>query len=78
MKIGIIGAGNIGATLARKLVASGHDVNYLPPMSFLDTLPLNEIVREEVGTLRKFPEDWEEQMAAAGDDQSPSFHSQLT
>lgn len=26
MKIGIIGAGNIGATLARKLVVSGHDV----------------------------------------------------
>lgn len=26
MKIGIIGAGNIGATLARKLAASGHDV----------------------------------------------------
>lgn len=26
MKIGIIGAGNIGATLARKLVASGHEV----------------------------------------------------
>lgn len=26
MKIGIIGAGNIGATLARKLVASGHGV----------------------------------------------------
>lgn len=26
MKIGIIGAGNIGATLARKLVAGGHEV----------------------------------------------------
>jgi predicted dinucleotide-binding enzyme len=26
MKIGIIGAGNIGATLARKLVGKGHDV----------------------------------------------------
>lgn len=26
MKIGIIGAGNIGATLARKLAASGHDL----------------------------------------------------
>lgn len=26
MKIGIIGAGNIGATIARKLVANGHDV----------------------------------------------------
>ena len=26
MKIGIIGAGNIGATLARKLAASGHAV----------------------------------------------------
>ncbi|WP_315831587.1 NADPH-dependent F420 reductase [Bradyrhizobium prioriisuperbiae] len=26
MKIGIIGGGNIGATLARKLVASGHEV----------------------------------------------------
>jgi predicted dinucleotide-binding enzyme len=26
MKIGIIGAGNIGATLARKLAGSGHDV----------------------------------------------------
>lgn len=26
MKIGIIGAGNIGGTLARKLVAAGHDV----------------------------------------------------
>ncbi|RYG95611.1 MAG: 3-hydroxyisobutyrate dehydrogenase, partial [Alphaproteobacteria bacterium] len=26
MKIGIIGAGNIGGTLARKLVASGHSV----------------------------------------------------
>lgn len=26
MKIGIIGAGNIGATLARKLAASGHDI----------------------------------------------------
>lgn len=26
MKIGIIGAGNIGATLARKLVAAGHEV----------------------------------------------------
>jgi 8-hydroxy-5-deazaflavin:NADPH oxidoreductase len=26
MKIGIIGAGNIGATIARKLAASGHDV----------------------------------------------------
>ncbi|MEK1894282.1 MAG: NAD(P)-binding domain-containing protein [Rhizobium sp.] len=26
MKIGIIGAGNIGATLARKLAASGHEV----------------------------------------------------
>lgn len=26
MKIGIIGAGNIGATLARKLAAAGHDV----------------------------------------------------
>ncbi|WP_253594737.1 NADPH-dependent F420 reductase [Bradyrhizobium elkanii] len=26
MKIGIIGAGNIGSTLARKLAASGHDV----------------------------------------------------
>ncbi|TPI99768.1 hypothetical protein FJ428_22535 [Mesorhizobium sp. B2-8-1] len=27
MKIGIIGAGNIGITLAQKLVASGHAVN---------------------------------------------------
>jgi predicted dinucleotide-binding enzyme len=27
MKIGIIGAGNIGATLARKLAAAGHSVN---------------------------------------------------
>jgi predicted dinucleotide-binding enzyme len=27
MKIGIIGAGNIGATLARKLAAGGHSVN---------------------------------------------------
>ena len=26
MKIGIIGAGNIGASLARKLVAAGHDI----------------------------------------------------
>ena len=26
MKIGIIGAGNIGSTLARKLAACGHDV----------------------------------------------------
>ena len=26
MRIGIIGAGNIGATLARKLAASGHEV----------------------------------------------------
>jgi predicted dinucleotide-binding enzyme len=26
MKIGIIGAGNVGATLARKLIASGHHV----------------------------------------------------
>lgn len=26
MKIGIIGAGNVGATLARKLVATGHEV----------------------------------------------------
>ena len=26
MKIGIIGAGNIGATLARKLAAHGHTV----------------------------------------------------
>lgn len=26
MKIGIVGAGSIGATLARKLVASGHEV----------------------------------------------------
>ena len=26
MKIGIIGAGNIGATLARKLAAGGHEV----------------------------------------------------
>ncbi|WP_221885040.1 NAD(P)-binding domain-containing protein [Variovorax sp. DXTD-1] len=26
MKIGIIGAGNIGACLARKLAASAHDV----------------------------------------------------
>jgi predicted dinucleotide-binding enzyme len=29
MKIGIIGAGNIGATLARKLAASGHEVSRL-------------------------------------------------
>ena len=27
MKIGIIGAGNVGATLARKLIASGHQVS---------------------------------------------------
>ena len=26
MKIGIVGAGHVGATLARKLVAAGHDV----------------------------------------------------
>lgn len=26
MKIGIVGAGNIGATLARKLVTDGHGV----------------------------------------------------
>ena len=26
MKIGIIGAGNIGATLARKLASAGHDI----------------------------------------------------
>jgi len=26
MKIGIIGAGNIGATLARKLAASSHEI----------------------------------------------------
>jgi 8-hydroxy-5-deazaflavin:NADPH oxidoreductase len=26
MKIGIIGAGNIGATLTRKLAGSGHEV----------------------------------------------------
>lgn len=29
MKIGIIGAGNIGSTLARKLAASGHEVKRL-------------------------------------------------
>ncbi|MCF5370204.1 NAD(P)-binding domain-containing protein, partial [Pseudomonas sp. PA-4-8C] len=26
MKIGVIGTGNIGATLARKMIAAGHDV----------------------------------------------------
>jgi predicted dinucleotide-binding enzyme len=26
MKIGLIGVGNVGATLARKLVAGGHEV----------------------------------------------------
>jgi hypothetical protein len=46
-------------------------------MSFLDTLSLNKIVREEVRTLRKFPEDWEQQMIAAGDDRQPNFLSQL-
>lgn len=39
MKIGIIGAGNIGATLARKLVACGHEVklaNSKGPQSIQD------------------------------------------
>ena len=31
MKIGIIGIGNIGGTLARKLSAAGHDVRALTP-----------------------------------------------
>ena len=53
------------------------ETDALPTMSFLDTLALNEIVREEVRTLRKFPEDWEAQMAAAGDDRRPNFLSQL-
>lgn len=26
MKIGVIGTGNIGATLARKMIAAGHEV----------------------------------------------------
>ena len=39
MKIGIIGAGNIGATLARKLKTAGHDIliaNSNGPQTLLD------------------------------------------
>ena len=41
MKIGIIGAGNIGATLARPKAASGHEVklaNSKGPDTFLHLL----------------------------------------
>ncbi len=42
MKIGIIGAGNIGATVAKKLAASGHDVklaNSRGPETIRDLCP---------------------------------------
>lgn len=65
-------AGDEQLTYAHEL-----ETDALPPQSFLDTLPLNEVVQEEVRTLPKFPEDWSEQMAAAGDDGSFGFRTQL-
>jgi predicted dinucleotide-binding enzyme len=53
MKIGIIGAGNIGATLARKLVASGHKVklaNSTGPQSIqnlADQIGASAVTKEE-------------------------------
>ncbi|WDA13447.1 hypothetical protein [Paracoccus marcusii] len=58
--------------------AREEETDALPPMSFLDKLPLNEIVRAEVRTLRHFPPDWEEQLEAANDEALPQFLSQLT
>ncbi|MDA9433812.1 NADPH-dependent F420 reductase [Bradyrhizobium sp. CCBAU 51627] len=43
MKIGIIGAGNIGSTLARKLAASGHDVKIA---NSKDPATIRDIARE--------------------------------
>jgi hypothetical protein len=53
------------------------ETDALPPMSFLDSLPLNNIVREEVRTLRRFPSDWEEQLAEAEDYRRNYFISRL-
>jgi|HubBroStandDraft_6_1064221.scaffolds.fasta_scaffold912489_2 3-hydroxyisobutyrate dehydrogenase-like beta-hydroxyacid dehydrogenase len=39
MKIGIIGAGNIGGTLARRLTAAGHDVSVAIPEWHVPNLP---------------------------------------
>lgn len=59
------------------LYASELETGALPPISFLDSLPLNHIVREEVRTLQRYPEDWEEQLAAAQDDRPHYFISRL-
>lgn len=53
------------------------ETDCLPPMSFFDKLPLNDIVRTEIHTLRHFPENWAEQLKAAGDEQQPQFLSKL-
>ncbi len=54
------------------------ETDCLPPLSFCDKLPLNEIVRAEVCTLRHFPENWAEQLKSANDGQMPQFLSKLS
>jgi 8-hydroxy-5-deazaflavin:NADPH oxidoreductase len=67
MKIGIVGAGNIGGTLVRKLRASGHEVrvaNSREPES------LNGLAAETGGTAVTATE------VAAGDQASPTWRRQ--
>lgn len=52
MKIGVIGIGNIGGTLARKLIAAGHQVRVANSRGSVDVLPFaDEIGAEAVDTL---------------------------
>lgn len=53
------------------------ETDWLPPASFLDKLPLNHIVREELNTLKLFPPNWQDQLVDIGADQQPYFRSQL-
>jgi hypothetical protein len=57
--------------------ARENESDFLPPLSFIDGLDLDPIVREEVATLKHLPPDWQTQAEAIGDHRTFVFNSRL-
>lgn len=51
-----------------------NETDILPPLSFIDGLDLDPVVREEVGTLKHLPSDWQTQAEATRDDPTLIFN----